>query len=159
MGTIRREFFDYMGELLTDKRIHLLMMDLGYPRYDELKGKYPNQVFNTGASEQTALDMAVGIAQSGGIPFTYTITPFYWRGAETIRTYISHERTPVRMCGAGRNMDYTIDDGFSHDGKDIGKLMGILDIACRYPNTVEEMRQNVREMIKLDEPSYLSLRR
>jgi len=62
------------------------------------------------------------------------------------------------MVGAGRDDDYH-EDGFSHNGEDIGKLMGILDIACRYPQNVDEMRQNVREMIRLDEPGFLSLRR
>ncbi len=157
---MRREFFDYMSEKMSDdKRIYMLFMDLGYPRFDEFKKKFPDRAFNTGASEQTALDMAVGLALEGMIPFTYTITPFYWRGAETIRTYISHERIAVRMCGAGRDEDYTVDDGFSHDGKDIGLLMKVLKIRTHWPGDAQDMRRCVDKMIAQDIPSYLSLRR
>ena len=156
---MRKEFFDTVfAKMKDDKDIYMIFAGLGYPRYDEFKKEYLDRVINSEASEQTALDIAVGLALSNKKPFVYTITPFYWRAAETIRTYISHERIGVRMIGAGRDQDY-LEDGFSHNGEDIGKLMGILDVACRYPQDVDEMRQNVDKMIELDEPSYLSLRR
>ncbi len=156
---MRREFFDTMSEEISrDESIYMLFCGLGYPRYDEFKAKYPDRTINCEASEQTGLDMAVGLALSNRKPFIYTITPFFWRGAETIRTYISHENIPVRMVGAGRNDDYK-NDGFSHDGTDIRKLMDALNIKCRWPNSVDEMRQNVREMIETNESCFLSLRR
>ena len=156
---MRREFFDLMSdEMEKDKDIYLLFLGLGYPRYAELHQKFPDRALNLEASEQAGLDIATGLALEGKKPFVYTITPFYWRAAETIRTYISHERIAVRMCGAGRYSDYK-EDGFSHDGSDIGRLMGDLDIECYWPKDVDDMRQTVRGMIETNKPCFLSLRR
>lgn len=157
---MRKDFFDYLYLLMeTNKKIYIVFVGLGYPRYDEFKAKYPDRTINTEASEQAALDIAVGLARMDMIPFVYTITPFYWRGAETIRNYMSHEGYPVIMCGAGRGEDYTIDDGFTHDAKDISQLMDLLKIKTCWPETKEEIPALVEEMIREKKPYYLSLRR
>jgi len=72
-------------EMGKDKSVFMLFAGLGYPRYDEFKVKYPDRTINCEASEQTALDIACGLALENRKPFVYTITPFFWRGAETIR--------------------------------------------------------------------------
>jgi len=157
---MRKEFFDYLLKLMgQNEKIYVIFVGLGYPRYEEFKNTYPDRVINTEAAEQTALDIAVGLSMSGMIPFVYTITPFYWRAAETIRYYIAHENLPVIMCGAGRDDDYSKEDGFSHDGKDINILMEGLKIQCYWPDTVEQIQQLTTLMTILNQPAFLSLRR
>jgi transketolase len=156
---MRKEFFDYLLTLMENPQIYVLFVGLGYPRYDEFKAKYPDRVINTEASEQTALDIAVGLSHQGKIPFVYTITPFFWRGAETIRTYIAHHQYQVLMCGAGRDTDYTVDNGFSHDGTDLSDLMNLLQIKTYLPETVEDIKLHINQMIEETKPSFLSLRR
>jgi transketolase C-terminal domain/subunit len=155
---MRKDFFDYLLKLMREnEKIYILFVGLGYPRYKEFKKKFPQRTINTEASEQTALDIAVGLSMSGMIPIVYTITPFYWRAAETIRQYITHENLPVIMCGAGRDDDYSKEDGFSHDAKDISKLMDALDITGFWPNNKQEMRMFMRQLLKNPIPSFLSL--
>ena len=157
---MRKEFFDYLLELMDKNRdIYIIFVGLGYPRYEEFKKKHPARTINSEASEQTALDMAVGLALLHKIPIIYTITPFYWRAAETIRTYISHEYLPVIMCGAGRDDDYSKDDGFSHDATDINILMDGLNIRSYYPEDKIIMKYNLIEAINNKRPSFISLRR
>jgi len=157
---MRRIFFDYLYKLMgKNKDIYIIFVGLGYPRYKEFKKKFSTRTINTEAAEQTALDIAVGLSMSGKIVFTYTITPFYWRAAETIRNYISHEQIPVIMCGAGRDNDYSKEDGYSHDATDIQSLMAIKGIPCFFPDTKQELRKKMRELIKKTIPSFLSLRR
>lgn len=157
---MRKDFFDYLLKLMSEnEKIYIIFMGLGYPRYEEFKKKYPSRVINSEASEQTALDIAVGLSMSGKIVFTYTITPFYWRAAETIRYYVTHEHIPVMMCGAGRDDDYSKEDGYSHDARDIGPLMKLLKIKTYWPNTKEEMESAVIDMVKSKSSSFLSLRR
>jgi len=155
---MRKEFFDYLLKLMgQNEKIYVIFVGLGYPRYEEFKNTYPDRVINTEAAEQTALDIAVGLSMSGMIPFVYTITPFYWRAAETIRYYIAHENLPVIMCGAGRDDDYSKEDGFSHDATDIDVLMDGLNITSYYPEDEAIMRYSLIEAIKSKRPSFLSL--
>jgi transketolase len=133
---------------------------LGWPRVDEFIKAYPDRVINTGASEQTALDIAVGLAYEGKIPFVYTITPFLLRGFETIRTYINHENLNVKLIGAGRNDDYSSDHGFSHYAGDIKQaLLMFRNIIDLYPETKDELKSNLAAMIKMKRAFFLSLKR
>src|SRR5260221_9933958 len=103
---MKRNFFDYIIEVMTDNPdIWFISAGLGWPRTDELSDKYPDRFIQTEASEQTACDIAVGLAYEGKIPFIYTITPFYLRAFETLRTYFNHEKLHVCLVGAGRNDD------------------------------------------------------
>lgn len=157
---MKKDFFDIMFDLIEkDDRVFLLFVGLGFPRYDEFKEKYPNRVINTEASEQTALDIAVGLGLSGKIPFVYTITPFFWRAAETIRNYVSNEGIQVIMCGAGRNRDYTPDNGFSHDGTDIRDFMASMRINSFWPENKEELETDIKNILQDKFPAFLSLRR
>ena len=158
---MKRDFFDYLFQWMSkNKDIYAIFIDLGWPRYDEFKEAFGDRAINTGAAEQTALDIAVGLAYEGKIPFVYTITPFFWRAAETIRLYINHDILNVKLIGAGRDSDYSKDHGFSHDAKDIKKLFRIFrNILDLYPETTEEMKLNVAEMIKTKRPYFLNLKR
>ena len=158
---MKKEFFDVMlGVMRLNKDIYLLFGGLGWPRVDEFLKEFPDRTINTESSEQTALDICVGLAYENKIPFFYTITPFLYRGFETIRTYIAYENLPVKMVGAGRTDDYSKHDGYSHDAKDIQKVMELFpNIKCFWPQTKEEIPQMVGEMIDNNKPSFISLRR
>lgn len=158
---MKKDFFDILDKTMAqNKDIYLIFVGLGYPRVDEFIKKYPDRAINTEASEQTALDIAVGLAYSGKTPFVYTITPFLLRGFETIRTYINHENLHIVLVGAGRDDDYSKDDGFSHDASDIGKILATQEnIVQFYPNNKEELAENIKEAIVEDNPSFISLRR
>jgi transketolase len=158
---MKKDFFDYLFQLMKrNKDIYLIFVGLGYPRVDDFLKAYPNRAINTEAAEQTALDISVGLAYEGKIPFVYTITPFFYRGFETIRTYINHEKLNVKMIGAGRNTDYSKDDGYTHDAKDIGQILGTQkNIEQFYPANSEDMREIVKWMVRSKNPQFLSLTR
>ena len=158
---MRPYFFDIMHDMM-DKypNVYFIFIGLGYPRVDEFIKKYPDRVINTEASEQTALDIAVGLSYSGKIPVLYTITPFYLRAFETIRTYIDHENLHVIMTGSGRDDDYSKEDGFSHDATDIQKIFKTLpNIQQYYPPTKEDIPYLLESCIKDPSPYFISLRR
>lgn len=146
------------NEMLKDDKIVLILVDLGYKVFDKIINMFPDRVILTGASEQAAMGIAVGLAQEGKKPFIYTITPFFLRCAETISLYIKHEQCPVRMCGAGRNDDYKA-DGYSHFGYQAQKFIHSLNIAEGYPETKEEVPDIIKFMVENDTPFFLSLKR
>ena len=158
---MKKEFFDAMMPIMKEnKNVYLLFIGLGYPRVDEFLSMFPDRAINTEASEQTALDMAVGLAYEGKIPVVYTITPFLYRGFETIRTYIAYENLNVKLIGAGRNDDYSKTDGHTHDAGDVRGVMGLFpNIKQYWPETKDEIPAIVKKMIENDRPSFVSLRR
>jgi transketolase len=158
-----RGYFAYeLLELMkTHGNIHLLVGDLGYGMFDQLREEFPDQFTNCGASEQAMLDIAVGMAYSGNIPVVYSITPFLiYRPFETLRTYINHENLPVKLVGAGRDKDYA-HDGISHWADDTPLILSTLtNIKQYYPQEKEEITQEyVSEFVFNDSPAFLSLRR
>ena len=158
---MKKEFFDIMLEIMDqNKDVYLIFVGLGYPRLDEFLQKYPDRVFNTEASEQTALDIAVGLSYGGKIPFVYTITPFFLRAFETIRTYINHENLNVKLIGAGRKEDYSKTDGYSHDAKDIEIILNTQkNIDQYYPDTLKELRRDLQFITFDHNPAFVSLTR
>jgi len=159
---MKKDFFDYLINTIlpNNKDVYFLSIGLGWPRTDEVLEKFPNQYIQCEASEQTALDIAVGLAYAGKIPILYTIAPFYLRGFETIRTYIDHEKLPVIMVGAGRDTEYSEHDGFSHYEGDMGKiLMTLPNIGVSYPSIKPAMQAELQGAIKDRKPWYINIRR
>ena len=158
---MRKEF---MRELVKragiNKNIWLLTGDLGYGILDEFRDKYPERFIQCGASEQAMLDIAVGLAYEGKLPFVYSITTFLvYRGFETIRTYINHENLPVKLIGSGRDKDYA-HDGWSHDATDVRKFLDPFDnLEQFWPIDEKYIPEMLDEMIKNKKPSFISLRR
>ena len=158
---MKKEYFDYMLKIMREnKDVYLLFVGLGWPRIEEFLKEFPDRAFNTEASEQTALDIAVGLAYAGKTPWVYTITPFFLRGWETIRTYINHEKLNINLVGAGVNDDYSKHDGFSHDATDMPEFFGVLNNFEVYiPKDLVELEQNMNMMMSLKRPSFLNIRR
>lgn len=147
-------------QMAKNKKIFVLVNDLGYKMWDKIKKDYPKRFINAGAAEQSLIGIAVGLAISGKIPIVYSITTFLlYRPFETIRNYINHEKIPVKLVGSGRNKDY-INDGFSHWAEEDKKVMKIFgNIISKWPKTLEEIPKLVSEMIESKDPWYINLRK
>lgn len=151
--------FELYKQMASNRKIILLTGDLGYSIFDFHQEDMPEQFINTGAAEQALLDISCGLALEGMIPFVYTITPFYLRAFETLRTYINHENIVVHMVGSGRDKDYA-HDGFSHDASDIREFLDPLkNIQQFYPETKESIPELVAKLIESKNPTFISLKR
>lgn len=147
-------------QMAIDTDIYVILLDLGYGMFDQIREDYPTRCFNVGASEQAGMDIAVGLALSGKKPFVYSITNFVlYRPFETLRTYIDYEKIPVRLVASGRNCDYE-HDGISHQSQDASVFLHRLgNIKTYWPDEPHEAVPILRAMIKEDRPSFISLRR
>lgn len=158
---MRKSFARELYQAMTkDERIFLVVADLGFCLFDQIREDFPDRFINVGAAETCAMGVGVGLALSGKIPIVYSITPFLlWRAAETIRLYVNHESVPVKLVGSGRNQDYK-HDGFSHDASDDKALMSCFEnIECRWPSSAEVIPSVVKEMLQSGGPYYLNLKR
>lgn len=166
-----RGYFAYelYQQMEKNKNIWLVVGDLGYKVFDQIRDDFPDRFLNAGASEQAAAGICVGLALEGKIPFFYSITSFLiYRPFETIRLYLQHEKIPVKLVGSGRDYDYA-HDGISHWSHDINLLFGgwragegdgiLNNIVTYFPEDKEEIPNMVEKMVTNDKPSFISLRR
>ena len=148
------------NQMIKNKDIYLITGDLGYKVFDKIREDFPERFINVGAAEQTMLDLAVGLSLKGKIPVCYSITPFLlYRGFETLRTYINHERIKVILIGSGRDNDYK-HDGFSHNARDDHRLFQWLgSIQPHWPLSKEAIEGLITQAIASHDPFYINLRR
>ena len=158
---MRRTFSDELEKWMEkDPDIFMISIDLGYKMLDNLFAKFPDRCINTGASEQVAVGIAVGLALQGKKPFVYSITSFLLRRPyETIKLYINDEQVPVRLIGGGRDRDYE-HDGNSHWSEDAYHILdGFPYIKQYWPDTKDEIAGMVEELVTNNVPSFASLHR
>ena len=159
---MRRAFADELYKWMKkDPLIWVISVDLGYKLWDQIRDEFPDRFINTGAAEQAAMGIAVGLALEGKKPFIYSITPFLlYRAFETIRNYVSHEKIPVRLVGGGRGRDYA-HEGWSHDASDDRKIIeaSFPYVGRMWPMNVDQVAECVAHMVNNNEPQYVNLKR
>lgn len=154
---MRKQFADILHEIMQDNpKIVVIVGDVGFGVFDQIRIDFPDRFFNAGASEQLLLGMAVGMALEGYTPIAYTITPFLlYRPFEFIRNYLNHEKINVKLVGAGRNDDYSR-DGFTHHAfDDILIMENFQNIKKMYP--VNLTKASVEKFINYNSPAYINL--
>ena len=151
--------YELYEEMEKNDKIWVLTADVGYGVLDDIKRAFGDRYVNVGAAEQSLLDIGVGLAMSGKIPVCYSITSFLlFRGFETIRNYINHEKIPVILVGRARDKDY-LDAGFSHWAEEDKELMDNLftNVKTYYPSTNQQAAGAILCAIESGEPSYINL--
>lgn len=103
-----------VGLAATDPRVVLLTGDLGYTVLEPFAQAFPDRFYNAGVAEQNMVGVATGLAESGFVPFVYSIATFATlRSYEFIRNGPIAHMLPVRIVGVGGGFDYG-SAGFTH---------------------------------------------
>lgn len=158
---LRRRFADEIhSQMRVNQNIYVLTGDLGYRIWDQVKNDFPNRFINVGAAEQSLIGIAIGLAEEGKIPITFSITPFLlYRPFESIRNYIENEKIAVKLVGSGRDKDYS-HDGFSHWSEEDKEVMKIFkNISSHWPETADEVSSLIPQVINNQQPVYINLKR
>jgi transketolase len=159
---MRKTFAQLLTKFITqEQRAYFLTADLGYKLFDNVLSSFPTRSYNVGAAEQLMLGAAVGLALDGNcIPICYSITPFLlYRPFEIIRNYINYENLPVKLIGSGRDRDY-IHDGFSHWAEDDKNVLNLFpNIEVVHPSSPEHLVDIFLDLMYLDKPVYINLKR
>jgi transketolase len=138
---MRNEFIEALtSEALTDSRILLLTSDLGYGVIESFQEKVPNQFFNLGIAEQSAISIAAGFASKGFRPFVYSIANFpTFRAMEQIRNDINYMDLPVTIVALGEGLSYGT-AGYSHHLiEDISSIRAFGGISIYSPTATDEV--------------------
>ncbi len=155
---MRKEFGKFITELAEkDSDVYLLVGDIGYAIFDELRAKFPDKFFNVGVCEQSMISLASGMALEGLKPYVFTITPFLIeRPFEQIKLDIDQQNVNVKLVGYA---DYPT-QGPTHSELDGEKMMSLFkNIKSYFPKNSEETRKALEESYEHKKPTFISLKK
>lgn len=122
-----------------DKRIVLLICDMGFGVADNFSREFPDRVFNMGIMEQGTVGISAGMAMTGLIPVVYSIVNFLaFRALEQIRNDVILQNLNVKFVATGVN-DFFRALGPSHCcGQDDKKLIKLVNMNVFDPYEKED---------------------
>ena len=154
---MRRRFGKVLSKIAEkDKKIVLLVGDIGFGIFDDFRRNHPKRFFNLGICEQSIIGFASGLALEGLKPWVYTITPFLIeRPFEQIKLDIDQQNVNVKLIGFA---DYP-SLGASHSELNAKKLMSLFkNIKSYYPKNSDDTEKITRKIYKSKGPSFISLK-
>lgn len=141
-----------------DKRIVLLVCDMGFGVVDEFKKEFPGRLFNMGIMEQGTVGIAAGMAMTGLVPIVYSIVNFLaFRALEQVRNDVVKQGLNVKFIATGVN-DYFKFLGTSHCcGEDDKKIMELIHMKVfdPYEHTRVDFDKMVNEWMMDTKTGYL----
>ena len=154
---MRRCFGKIINKIANkDKKVILLVGDIGYGIFDEFRKNHPNRFYNMGICEQSIIGFASGLALEGLKPWVYTITPFLIeRPFEQIKLDIDQQKTNVKLVGFA---DYpTL--GPSHSELNAKKTMSVFkNIKSYFPKDSKETKKVIFKCYNSKLPIFVSLK-
>lgn len=141
-----------------NKKVILIVGDLGFSLFDNIKKKFPERFINAGIGEQAMISIAAGLAKIGKIPIVYSIIPFLvYRPFEQIFLDVAYHKLPVILIGSSEGFSYG-EEGISHFAlNDLGLITQIPNIEIYTPAEAIEAREYLRIATKRKKPTYIRL--
>ena len=145
-------------EASKNKKIVLIVGDLGFGVVEPFKDRYPNRFFNAGVAEQNMAGIAAGLAVKGFHVFIYSIANFpTFRCAEQIRNDIDYHNLSVTIVSIGSGLGYG-NLGYSHHAiQDYALMRSFPNTLIASPSNNQEVEASVDYLLKNPQPSYLRL--
>ena len=141
-----------------DKRLYLLVCDMGFGVMEQLKNEFPDRVINCGIMEQGTVGIAAGMSLSGLIPIVYSIVNFLvYRSLEQVRNDVILQKLNVKFISTGVN-DYFKFLGPSHccNRDDIALIKLIkMRVYDPYNKVKTNFNKMVEEWITDDKAGYI----
>jgi transketolase len=158
---MRTAFVETLFELAReDKRIVLVVGDLGFGVVTRFMEELPDQFVNVGVAEQNMTGIAAGMALSGKIVFTYSIANFpVLRCLEQIRNDVGYHGANVRIAAVGGGMAYGALGPSHHATEDLAIMRALPNMLVVAPGDPVETRLATQALIKHEGPAYLRLGR
>jgi len=122
--------------------------------------RFPDRFFNLGVAEAGMVDVAVGFALGGKIPFVNTFAFLIaLRAAEQVRTCVSYARTNVKLAAAYSGLSDSFDGPTHHSVCDLAVMRAMPNIAVVVAADPVEAQKWVPVVAEYDGPVYLRLSR
>lgn len=158
---MRKPFIEKMTDLAKrDKRIILIVGDVGFTYMQNYIDKFPKQFLNIGVAEQTMMGVVYGMSNAGWKPYVYTMLNFIiFRPYEQLRNDICHQNANVKLFGVGGDVGYNF-MGFGHNvmpNEEEQVLSHLPNLNRYYPTVDEEVVKSMEREYNRKGPSFMRL--
>jgi len=156
---MRNAFIKQLTELAKhDKRIFLIVGDLGYNVVEDYVKTNPNQFLNAGVSEQNMTGVAAGLALEGRIVFTYSIANFPTiRAFEQVRNDICYHNANVKIIAVGTGFTYGALASSHHGTEDLAVTRALPNMTVIAPADPFEAVQVAKAVVNIKGPCYIRI--
>lgn len=160
MKAQRDTFISELFELAkTDKDIILMSVDMGAPSLDIWRETLPDQFIAAGISEQNAINVAAGLANSGKKVYVYFMAAWVARCFEQIRYSCAMAKNPITVLGNGVALGYAPAGPAHEPNEDIGYMRTINGIEIWSPANTSATKSLVQLTIEKPALRYIRLER
>jgi len=160
MKAQRDTFISELFELAkTDKDIILMSVDMGAPSLDIWRETLPDQFIAAGISEQNAINVAAGLANSGKKVYVYFMAAWVARCFEQIRYSCAMAKNPITILGNGVALGYAPAGPAHEPNEDIGYMRTINGIEIWSPANTSATKSLVKLTIESPALRYIRLER
>lgn len=144
-----------------DERVVVLCADLAEStRAQWFKEKFPTRFIEVGVAEQNLAALSAGLALYGKIPFIASYAAFSpGRNNEQIRTTISLNNVPVKICGMHAGVSVGPDGATHQELEDIALMRVQPNMTVIVPCDEEEARKATLAAASNGKPTYLRFTR
>ena len=138
-----------------DKRIYMVLADIGYGEIEPFRDTYPERFLNVGVAEQNMTGVACGIAMEGNIAITYSIANFPTvRCLEQIRNDVCYHNANVKIVIIGGGLAYGALGVSHHATEDIALMRALPNMVVVCPCDFAEAAGATSAMIAHNGPLY-----
>jgi transketolase len=121
---------------------------------------FPNRFFNVGIAEQSLVDVAVGLAYSGLIPFANTFAfLFATRALEMVRSHICYGQANVKLMGAYAGLSDSFDGPTHHSVTDIAIMRSLPNMTIIVPGDPVALTKLLPQVAEWPGPVFFRLNR
>ena len=128
-------------------------------RLTPFKEKYPKRIIEAGIAEQSAVDIAAGLATTGMKPVVVSYAGFLtMRACEMIRTFVAYPGLNVKFVGLNGGMLGGEREGVTHQfHEDLGILRSMPGVKILTPADAGQVYKAAAAMLEIEGPVYLRL--
>jgi transketolase len=158
---MRTAFFHALERLAeTDRRIWLIVGDVGFGATESFAQRFPGRFINAGVAEQNMMGVAAGLALSGKSVFVYSLANFpTLRCLEQIRNDICYHQANVKIIAGGAGLAYGSLGMTHHALEDLAVTRSLPGMTVMAPADPVETGCAIDAIGRVDGPCYLRLGR
>jgi transketolase len=121
---------------------------------------FPERFFNVGIAEQCLVDVAVGLAYNGKIPFANTFAfLFATRALEMVRTHLCYGQANVKLMGAYAGLSDSFDGPTHHSITDIAIMRSLPNMTIIVPSDPVCLAKLLPQVAEWPGPVFMRLNR
>lgn len=122
--------------------------------------RFPDRFFNVGIAEQALVDVAVGFALNGYIPFANTFAAFFaTRAVEMVRTHACYGGARIKMMAAYAGLSDSFDGPTHNSITDLAIMRSLPNMTIVVPSDPNTLAEMLTQIADWNGPVYCRLNR